>query len=163
MGRESDDVLAEVLVRSPKLQATVPVEDIRFYFSACLIIYLAVGIASVIAAVKCYRTGRRYPFTLTQSLPWRPFRHFVMPSFAGIAFSVGVPMPVGWETTSRRGELFENPIFVAVFGLIGVGFLLFVGAAGALWLGRERARLEEERKRPPRRMIYVSLDPPADR
>lgn len=161
--RKAMTFLPKFWFEAREFKAKYPVEDIQFYFSASFIIYSLVGLIFLIAAVKCYRTGRRHPFTLTQSLPWRPFRHFALPGLAGIAFSVGVPMPVGWETTSSRGELFENPIRLPVFGLLGVGVLLLVGVVGALWLGRERARQEEERKRPPRRMISVSLDPPADR
>lgn len=140
-------------------KAKYPVEDIQFYFSTSFLMYTLAGIICIVAAVRCYRTGRRHPFTLAQSQPWRPFRHFVLPALIGIVLSAGLPMPVGWDSPGSKGNPFENPVLLPVYNFTAVGFLQLLVAVSALWLGRERARQEEERKKPPRRMISISLEP----
>ncbi|WEX86639.1 hypothetical protein PZN02_002942 [Sinorhizobium garamanticum] len=134
------------------------IEDINFYFSTSLLSYAVMSVISIVAAIKCYRTGRNFPFTLTQSQPWKPYRFFLIPALIAILLGVVVPLPVGGDDSGFRGNPFENPVYLPAYSSMFFGLLMVVSAAGALWLGRERARLRLERQKPPRPMVSVFLD-----
>ncbi|WP_158665046.1 hypothetical protein [Ensifer adhaerens] len=151
-------VLPKFWFEARNFKAKFPLEDTHFYFSASLFAYLVVCATSIAVAVRCYRVGRRYPFTLAQSQPWNPYRHFGLPMLVSVLWIAFVPMPVGWDSTGVKGNPFENPVLLPVYNLAGVGVLPTIGAAAGLWLGRERARREVDRQRPPRRMISICLD-----
>lgn len=133
-------------------------EDVRFYFSACLVAYVCACVASVVVAVKCYRSGKRVPLHAAGRRAMRPFQHLVVPALFMMAWTTVMPMPVGWSSNGYRGNPVENPLVVPLFLFPAAAFLVLISAAGALWLGRERARREQERKKPPRPMISVSLE-----
>ncbi|NRP75707.1 hypothetical protein ILFOPFJJ_06630 [Ensifer psoraleae] len=132
--------------------------DINFYFCASLISYTVTIAVSIVAAIKCYRTGLNFPFTLTQSQLWKPYRFFLMPALVAILLGAVVPLPVGGDDSGFRGNPFENPVFLPVYSSLFFGLLQLVIPAGSLWLGRERARLRLERRKPPRPAISVFLD-----
>jgi hypothetical protein len=142
---------------SKNFKQKFPLEDVHFYFSTMLLIYTIILTISIVSATRCYRTGLKFPFTFTQSQPWKPYRNFVIPALTAVLLGTMMPMPVGGENKGFRGNPFENPLYLPAYCIVFFGFLLVVFPAGALWLGRERARLKLERKEPRKPFFSISL------
>ena len=142
---------------SRNFKAKYLMEDVNLYFTACFLSYATTVVISIVAALKCYRTGLKFPFALAQAQLWKPYRYFLIPALIAILLGTVVPLPVGWDDSGFRGNPFENPIYLPIYSTIFFGFLQVVGAAGALWLGRERARLSLVRKRATGPTVDVSL------
>lgn len=149
--------MPKFLYESNKFKEKFPQSDVNFYFSTMLIIYSIILVISIVAAAKCYRTGLRFPFTYIQSRSWKPYRSFVIPALIPVFLGTIVPMPVGMESEGFRGNPFENPLYVPAYCIIFFGLLLAIFPAGALWLGREQARLKLERKEPRKPFFSISL------